>query len=494
MIKKIIILLLVLILVFPVETLANDAGVLYDGGGYIDVRIKACSTEAIIGGNIEFDLTVKNKSQNTIENVGLYKVFNRYPKVDTDNSVSSLKPGEKLTAHIVAEVPYNIDWYKNKDSYYVDLDVEIDYSRMCDCGDNDCNSYWEFYHKTNAIPIKITNLFDGLNYIDLKLVENDTVYYFRDNHSVLWDDYIAELNNSVNVTNKHDTEIEDILIITNEEERYSAYVDEFEHNTLKVNETMTEDIEISYFLIEKRIRKAIPTYYKVMFRVEDCYYATQLKKEYPTKILKCPSIDIISKPSDPNDKSSTPIISIKNISNKDYNNIYFDYAYNYDLYKEAIAINQDYIITKLVKNQEIELPYIDNILNKRFIIGYLIDDNFYSWDMHSMIDSYDKELKSYIDSESTDIDKYIYLHQLTPAPTIEPTPTPTQEPTPSPTPTPTKEITPEPTQAIELTTVTKENSMPWWVWMVLALTTICVGVIIWWFRHINKKESDELND
>lgn len=111
MIKKIIILLLVLVLLFPVEALANDGGAMLDDNKYLSIDVKLDSKEAEIDGDFSFAVTLKNKSKDLIKLIEITQVFkgNTVSFIDETFEVDvydiSLNPGEKVRLDIKTKVP-----------------------------------------------------------------------------------------------------------------------------------------------------------------------------------------------------------------------------------------------------------------------------------------------------------------------------------------------------------------------------------------------------
>lgn len=487
MIKKILTILLLFTLLFHISALANDGGARLDDDKYLSVDVKFDSLEAEIGGEFSFSVTLVNKSKDKINGISVKQIFmsyyyNFYEDIEKQLCDISLLPGEKTTFNIKTKVPTCLIYYYKDGSYYADLNLILKFDlNPVDEKDGYDIRHWFYENKSINTPIKISNVYDGAEYINLELLEEETTYYFPDHQSYEYHQYEGEqsssINNKIVLTNLSQKKISELFIGDIEglsRENKALY-------ELDAGENINVSVISNFFIIPENITEKLSYTYRVIFKVGNIYYTSKLEKEYPTQLLTCPKLDITI-------DQDTAIIT--NLSSTDIHKLYIDLNCE-DTYD--IKLNKNYneqnIISLLKKDTKVEIPYLGEKTEiKDYVVGLIRDGKLYCWRADN------------VDKIPYDNDEYSYLYyhieeiMIAPSCTPIPSPSPTLASTQTPAPTPTKEVTPKPTQVIEVTNITKESSMPLWVWMVLALTSICTGVIIWRFRQTNKKKVNRFDD
>lgn len=480
MIKKVLVILLMLVLLFPVDALANDGGAMLDDNKYLSIDVKFDSKEAEIGGDFSFTVTFKNNSVDIIDLGSVGQIF--YDNWLSDDDATEmgisdivLNPGKKATLDIVTTVPHSIICYEKKGTYYTDFDFNIYYFlEPVDKENGFEKRHVEFYeNKSNKIPIKITNVYDGSEYLKLELQEKETICYFPDyqNHNYnIYDEYLSStVTDTLKVTNTSNNLITNLYI---EDLRSRIWYDDKSVLTLDSKKNIEVEIRYYNFIHQRKLPKKLTAKYMINYKIGDKYYTTHINKTYPVEILNCPILDVTK---------NNDYVTILNTSSTDLTELYVDV--NCNEYHDIIY-NEDNIIPILHKDSNIQIPYSENT-NKieEYIVGLIREGKIYLWN----IDNINKT--PYYNYE--ELQRYFHIKEILPTPTPSPTPSPTLSPTSTPAPTSTKEITPEPTQVIEVTNITKESSMPWWVWVVLAFAIVGVGTVIYVYRNKNKNEDSK---
>jgi hypothetical protein len=470
MAKKVLIIFLMFLLLFPICALANDGGAMLDDDKYLSVDVKLDSKKAEIGGDISLTVSLMNKSKDLIKFMNITQIFKGDDVYENDTYRDNiydvrLQPGEKLKLELKATVPITNIFYKQDDKYYTNVDFNILYDLLPIDATKDLEErHWFYENKIVSIPIEITNIYDGTELLKLEILEEETTFFFPEYQSYELNHYnvelLSDLNNKLVITNMTDKLITNLFIRDLKDRNYN------DRSVLSVSgeESIEVDIYYSHFIPPDKLTKTLPVILRASFKVNNKYYTTQITKEYPSKVLNCPILDVALKDNN---------VVISNFSDSDITGLYIDLdsnnTYSFKYYEQ----NK---IPLLKKDATIKIPYTGNktIINN-YLVGLIRDGKLYYWTVNNTNKS-----PYYFDGWERN---YFHIN------TIIPTQSPTLKPTQTPSPTQTKNITPKPSQAIEVTIVTKESSMPWWVWIVLTLTIVCSGVIIWRFRH-NNKESD----
>ncbi len=478
--KKLLILLVFLLLVMPTDALANDGGSMMDDDGFLTIIAKPLSKECTIGEEFEFKLTLTNNTKYPIEAIMIHKIFDGtdiyyldQANYDWGDFNCKILAGEKVELNVKTTVQPNIKWYKKKNSFYADFLPKLLYFASYENDDKELLS-WHFVHaELKPYPIKITNLNDGSDLINLNLNEKETTFYFPEHQEFKKYIYDGELYstvyNELEIINVSNSSIENIYI--------SNHLDlNGNHSPIKsIEPSKSYSIKTynSHFIAPEELLEKLPCLTQLNFQSEGKFYGVELLKEYQAIFLKCPKLKLNLEESTDGGKSS---ISVENVSDQEYENIYIDFSHSYSFYENDSKpfYNDDQIIQILSKNSTISLDsQLTPNRDKDFFIGLIRDDKLYYWNVDS-----DSNPVLYRDGYNplyysiTTLENYRSLQFPTPIPTS--TAKPSQSP------------------AIEITDVKKSSSIPLWVWIVLPLAVIGAAVLIIVFRR--RKPDDSLKD
>ncbi|MCK5128705.1 MAG: hypothetical protein KAQ68_02545 [Clostridiales bacterium] len=508
MIKKVFVFVLLFVLLFPVYVLADSATPIPDDGQYIVVDIQIDDYDIEINGRFDITINIINISNVNIENFFIENIFGGSNVNYIDDLRKfyniSLKSGEKISYAVSIQVPQDVVWFKNNDSYYTLLDLNIEYEIWETNKEGDSTFICGMCSNRTIVqkPLRIINLFDDEDIVKTeKDSQNECLYFI--NHGYLKDSsrFYSSFQNALSVVNIGTSTIENIHMNTRVfndtylkiTDQSHSFFDNENPTTISPNEK--SDLIITQYCdgYQNEIPDRIQVYYLLTYKLNEKYYALELQETYPTKLIKFPKLDIDIQTIKSESSSSEEFI-IVNSSDNDYYNLYIDIESNvYDIYSNNnIILNQDFLIPILNRGDKQELSHIDMPLsNHGFIVGYIYDDMYFGW--VSYLDKSDDNKYEFDYIEHILSGNYVFLTQITPKPTSIPIPTPTPFPSPNKdsntTPTPTTssmKASRENSAPIIITNIQTRSSIPCWVWIVLSIAIIGAGILIVMFRRKGK--------
>jgi hypothetical protein len=491
---KIIAVLTLAVLFLPSYASANDGGPLLDDTGLLTVEYELSGTEAEIGGTLEFELTLTNNMQYPIIMFAIKQVFKcgEHSTYNTDifhgTEMGNIEAGKSVTYDISVGVPKSVYWYKEGDNYYFDFDLELLYLGKDIYGqiDGDARMDWEYIKQDlTTVPVKITNLSDGSDMVKLELSEKETSFYFPQYQDFVSHIYHGELFseaiNGLTFTNESAQKIEDLYFYNRREENKDS-LPEF----LGPAESLTVTIWNHYYLAPDGLPETLPAEYKAVFKSGDKYYAAEKVRQYPAVFLQCPKLSLSSYYSPQSSGGQPAKITVTNTSDEDYENIYLDFSHSQEDYEDQRSreYSAAQIIPVIKKGSTVEIQsYAKPVNPEHYFIALIRDGKMYYWN---------------VDSESNPVfyregwlSFYHYLNVLeeTTPPDAASSPPPS---TPSPklasaqTPPPQTPAAP----SMEITSVKKQSSIPFWVWIALGAAVIASGILIFVIKKKGKTESE----
>ena len=493
MIKKVLVLMMVCALLLPAQAMANDGGADFNNGTYrIDnsefLQIKATPLTDIvqIGGNFKFELELTNLSTDNIDLVEINKVFSTcYNSISFDKNNSIIEPGNKITLIIETEVPYNIDWYIIDNNYYVDFDLSINYSvfeyiKNFKAEIDIIPYYGHDSTSTTVYPLRISNIKDGSKYLNLSIKEDDCIFNFIEN-SPFYSYYTADLKHHLILENKSTKNLLNIFI----KDQWSH--GECEIFNLSKENIVAKEVNTVYTTTCSDIESIMSSEYKVIFQIDDQYYATMIKEEFPAIVTLQPEVEfsvIVENVGDQNIKR----LQVVNSSDEIYEDFFITAKDNgriseSDLNKHpAFALNPraKHIISLFYPD-----PY-DNVI----LFGFIEDGKLYVWliESNKEFTSFSYQFRKVVDISQYEENAHSTIESL---PATAPTPLPTAKPpffdSPD-SPTPIPPVTASP--AIEITSVEKSSSIPIWVWIILPAAIVCAGLLIFYIRKKFKSQDE----
>ncbi len=269
-------LIVVLAMLFPIIGMADDATV-FDVNNSVSYTIDMEKYECEIGGEIEYTVHIRfNKGESSYisisrSNLGLIEDDN---VIEDSNWINS---GEMLSIRIKQSVPEHINWYRTDDGYFMDLYMWFE----CETFDEDDG--YGYFRTANfePVPIKITNMSDGSEFISLTGVDDigdigfDEYIPYKTNSKEAVYDY-GKCNTDASITNIGDKEIEVIECYVYRqgmglEERYKI-------NPKQTTLTSLEDDV--YPLAKKQRRNSYMIQFPVTFIMDGKYYGVSQERVY----------------------------------------------------------------------------------------------------------------------------------------------------------------------------------------------------------------------
>lgn len=473
MVRKIILFACALLIAAVPAVMADAGGVPKSvDGKIIDIKVRALSDEIAIGQPATLEITITNLTQHTVSPVHMslgftwFKIDYHGEMLNIDTDELKLGAYESVTFEITDVVSDYLKWYKAGDEYFTDVEAEIEFFiRRSDSR--------EFFYQIAEKPVtlKINNLYDGSEYIDIAWLDNRKTMYFRE--------YIAEdyYDDGTSELCTRAAQYYDMLLKNNS--------DEVIFETEPDNERIINDY-FSYYEAGTGIPDIHEFRFAPIFQVADKYYCVEITREYNTQFVEKPNvkIDIAAEPSNTNSNAKCTV-TVENTGDSPINDL-FIYIVNY--YKDADNLTFEKL-TNLEPNETASMEYYlkDNGDFGGLSYGYLKDGMFIIWYKDVEVKTSDTDEITFEITDKTRINVVDYDYrkkqeeaerlelesQATPVPDM--TPPPTQEPTITPV------LTPTSTPAI---TVTKHQNP-----MILALFIVLVlliGALIFVIRAMSK--------
>ena len=493
MLKRLCCLLLAILCFIPGVSFANDAPSILDKNENLSISISLNNKEAQIGGTLDFAVTLTNNTSQPVSDWYLFSIF-------SDTAVSkevadslkcfnneAIEPYGTVVWNITEQVSSDIYWYENNGAYYTDFEFLLDYFAY-----NESESYdTEYYYKSKKTPIKLTNLYDGSEFLKFSSVEDEaTVYlgyeYYDSDSESSTNNVYGRINSDVSITSITGFEISNLAIKKNFDEIVEAA-------SLAPHESIINEFNYSYWMDESEVPSALPFGVTTIFNINDKYYAAGYTKNIPAKVIDMPKLELTLKQSE--DSASKYVLSVKNVSGTDYADFYFDG-------KTSDEFSKLHFIDIFENNQTYEFCSFDiDFLRTNF--GYVLDNKLFVWNVSYYKDINDNKPETidivnflqpiaYIDGKlMQDVPSTIQISDSSPssipAPSPTPKPTDTFVPSPSPTAAPTPTITAAPspspsataslTPAVTVNSVTKKPAVPFWVWIALGGALFATGLV-----------------
>jgi len=380
MVKKIIIIAALLLLTIIPAVQANGVYASYQDNEFVEVTYELKSNEIAIGGQISFDVTISNLSSHNvlIDSISTDWITKFIDEPDisiaVDNySIGVLKPYETVLLEVRnLEVLEGLEWYKKGGEYYVDFDPSCIF--IVDLEDNGYYSPVDMYYDEmqNAIPLKITNIYDGSDYFEFKWLDDANIMYCyniplehersagegfkpRSNGSVPYEASLKNISSVevLDIKSRRDTDI----IKPYEEIGFSSF-HVIKKNTEDMDETQT-------------------CYFKRLLLIEDNYHAIEYEREYKVKYLEPPNIDLELIPYKEEEQRYPSKLTLKatNISRNTIENFMICVFY---------FESEDY--TCVFETKDFESNEVLELVHDKYIhgieaigVGYYVDGIFYYW-------------------------------------------------------------------------------------------------------------------
>ena len=514
MIKRIVVLLLLFISLFLNTAFANDGGSIIDNKNYLDIKVTPKSEEAQIGSLFEVEAIFTNNTSDDITLLYISNFFGNTPLTSAEYTTDLydsmnivIEPGKQAVVELSVIVPEIVSWYTEDSQYYFDIDLQVEYNATTkDFG------LWSYRNDNfDPIKIKLTNIVDGTDILGLSLVEDESVILFMDdcasNSRAYKGELPAVIHNRVIFENRGDTPIDYL---------YIKDYDRFNWNSIRkpvsfaVDGTLIRDIANSYYLTRDEIKKQLTAEYQGTFRIGDNYYGVQLDKQFDTDVIEFPKVEFTF--------IADGTVDVKNISGKDYENIYIDFDGDVNELIKGKQYNGEHTLETFANNDTVNLTRPLNVDSNHYTFGYIINDTLYFWVVYASSDKIDDKPEEFTFSTEDEFGRIELIQNQdiqvgeTPKQTVEPTPipTPTEKPTatssiaPSEKPTPTPIIKPSLAPTNTPDTITKapvstdknglvnvdsvevSSSLPIFVLLILGTAIIYSGTLIYILRKNRK--------
>ena len=388
--SKLTVLTIIIVLVFllPVSVEANDGGYSPDYSGMVTYTVETDCEEVGIGETFEFTVTIKNRTEYSFERVELctfiedaqmyyFLMFGEYD----DRLI--LHPYETRVIVFEMTVPEHVAWYKVGDDYYFNLKPELRYEVNEDdpLSMQNIHGGWGFINMAGvaAIPIRITNLYDGSDLITLDLVDtNSTVYFYggrygyEDVDNMYEGQYDGDINNIIQIENLTDNEFKIMYIDTYNREFFDS--DDY---YLYANEKIIVDVFSEYYHLPKDIPTNIDVQYHMIFQsASGEYFAVGDEKKCKTKIFNIPNMTVTNVFEE---DSTTKVFT--NAGSTKIKNLTICYGIDFTMSVEDILALSKTVT--LQPGDSVEVPYSDS-----YRLGYISSGIFTYIEMGNSVEQY----------------------------------------------------------------------------------------------------------
>jgi len=243
MIKKTILIVLLLLVVFTPYTLANDGGSRPDDQR-LTFNFILKSNEVKIGETFEFTMKITNNTSREAELISFWQIFKKsHDTQNADIKEIIIDPFKTISLDISYKVPENINWYEINGEYFVDFHPEIFYwaKEILDGESTDFDwydiedDYWDYYQMSKQnIQLKITNLEDGSDFARISVLDDKGIIGFNDSayhESASWNgELLAKHVSYLKIENLSSNALYKISVFETD------YYDRLENETLQVGE------------------------------------------------------------------------------------------------------------------------------------------------------------------------------------------------------------------------------------------------------------------
>ncbi len=283
MVKRGIVLLLFLCLL-PIFAFADSGpSQFYDKNDRLTFSVSTDQTEVAIGETLNFTLVLRNRTNDTItmsnntESPGIW-CPHEPASIDIDLGGVVVPAGKRVTIDISYPVTDTVKWYAKDGEYYMDIDLTLNYETVSDFtyGDELYRDAYTYFEKVQAkpIPIKITNLYDGSNYIDFNLRTNRDVFDVWDSYS--WYENVqnieyAYITNTISVTNISDEELSDFSFY----DSYEGDIMEESFDLYKQDQCFVSTSNQYRYRKMSEVPDHLDAVYRAKFNIDGKFYAIE---------------------------------------------------------------------------------------------------------------------------------------------------------------------------------------------------------------------------
>lgn len=495
--KKILVILLIIIIMVHPIAFADD-GTMVDDKLQLTYNIYPVSNEGTIGEYFEYTISFKNNSSKTITLDRVNSSFGDIPSEQVEQC--EIKGGNKLRLKVRQQIPYEVRWHREGSEFYANLYLWLSFSIKDYYADYDQPAEFVDY-QYEPIPIKLTNIQDGAELVDMNIDEKENTFVYEyifsgktssGKSNTYTSSFLGNFVSCKNISNKilddfyfHSSHSENKTIKPNQKLKYTQYAynhvrtDEKLPTTQKANYNVTFTVDGKYYGVsEVRIYKCIYLPYKLDVDID----IKRFEKGYK-------SID---------EEYGNYLVTITNKGDK-IKGLYVGLNQTFNTF-DKIEINTSNIIGQLSNGESAKLYlYHKNSEDILVSLGIIANNAVYEIGEYSFSDysnsgNKNTYISGYGGGGAVDFSLMPYK-SATPIPEF--TPTPTQklvatplETTPSPviiTPEPIIMPTPVTQRPVYVEIIEEKTIIPVWVYPVLGLVVIETIVLILFLR----KKSNE---
>ncbi len=400
MIKKIIILTAIIVFT-AVPIVMADAGPAPQpaDGKLIDIVFSLSTDEIVIGEELAINVTVTNLTRHQVELTRMYFGIFSYSTDHDSNKTSvnedelKLSAYESLTFEIKDCVDEYISWYKDGEYYYTDVYAGLNFWAG---GYRDEDYYYE--ESESIIPLRINNLYDGSEMLEIRWIDNiENIYFYKKTYENYYDEGIPEIIAAGMV-------YYDVLYINNSEVK----IGKAEPN----EEYRMHDLYYKYEIFSE-LKSTYQQNISEIFEIDGYYYCVRAEREYSTKIIEVPIVDLNIDLIDEDGQGYFIYkLEITNRGNDTIENFMIMAAD----FQNAFYLPVSESIGTIKKGEtvvfELTLPNDEAIDDLK--AGYILDGMFFWWEISCIYtdDRYIDADTAVIDDENMNCYDYEYANQL----------------------------------------------------------------------------------
>lgn len=421
MTKKIIILCMLAFMFAVPCALANDAEPLYDNDEFITYSCMAHSNVIAINGEMTFAITLTNHTDMRFVGFEVTSILD-YTWIGNNTKVANiaqeivLEPYQSISVDFSYIVPEDVYWYKIGDYYYADFAPNLSY--LVDTFSKDMNNVTADISLTGytnpseqVIPLKITNISDGTDYLNIKILDDRSILpYFATTDD---GEYSAYINSYISMENKSDIDLA-IINANNSTQKFSK---DGKYYRLKAKDTINTKIGSSFWCKPEDVNPTKAIDYKVLFTIEDNkYLAAKATRDFTATILDYPDVTIKITPEyTMNSSKRTSLFTITNNSSKDIDNFFI--SYGEDSFKDMDTFSKSSTVGTLLANDTwtILVDDIDYESKTTLRFGSIVEDIASYWQDQLPIypdSTIEVNIKNQGYQLKDRIDLYLYNHSI----------------------------------------------------------------------------------
>ena len=292
----------------------------YDKDDRLTFSISTNQTEVAIGETLEFTLELRNRTYETItmEKSRWYPHAPSSIDIDLDGVV--VEPGKRVAIDISYPVTDTVKWYEKDGEFYMDINLTLDYvtisSFMYD-GDYYEDEY-TYFEKVQAkpIPIKITNLYDGSEFINFELLTNRNVFGTwgsYSNYENVPDVIEAYITNNIAATNTSEAVLSDFSFYN----MYDGSIKERDFDLKNGDRCWTSTSNRYVYSRASEVPEYLDAVYRAKFNIDGKYYAVEKQISCGVASINTPEIESRLVQTEPDEAGNIAYtINIKNKSEK----------------------------------------------------------------------------------------------------------------------------------------------------------------------------------